>query len=80
MFLPGTCFKVLDAAEPGPHSRGYLLLRELSADEPDRDHAPFDDLAAAALRRAAEQWSTLTRRGVVGDAAIDRFGALPGLA
>lgn len=80
VFLPGTCFKVLDAAEPGPGSRGHLLLRELSADEPDRGHVPFDDLALSSLRRAVEQWAVSTPRSHVGSGTLGRFAVVPGLA
>jgi hypothetical protein len=80
VFLPGTCFKVLDAAEPGPESRGHLLLRELSADEPDRGHVPFDDLALSSLRRAVEQWAVSNPRSHIGAASMSRFMAVPGLA
>ena len=80
VFLPGTCFKVLDAAEPGPESRGHLLLRELSADEPDRGRVPFDDLALSSLRRAVEQWAGSGPRSHVGARTIGRFAAVPGLA
>ncbi|MET0495262.1 MAG: hypothetical protein ABW000_19245 [Actinoplanes sp.] len=80
VFLPGTCFKVLDAAEPGPESRGHLLLRELAADEPDRGHVPFDNLALSSLRRAVEQWAVSNPRSHVGSGTIGRFAVVPGLA
>ena len=79
VFLPGTSFKVLDTAEPGPGARGRLLLREVAADELDRDHLPFDDFTAAALRRAVEQWQAPGPPSVVGPAALHRFAAVPGM-
>ncbi|AGZ38808.1 hypothetical protein [Actinoplanes friuliensis] len=79
LFLPGTSFKVLDAAEPGSETRGHLLLRELSTDEPDRGHVPFDDLALSSLRRSVEQWARSTSQPALGPAATHRFTTVPGL-
>ncbi|MFI7602670.1 hypothetical protein [Actinoplanes sp. NPDC049681] len=78
VFLPGTSFKVLEAAEPGPGRRGRLVLRELSPDERDRGHVAFDDLTVPSLHRAAAQWGGpgSARPGV---AAVPRFSAVPGL-
>ncbi|MFI5935037.1 hypothetical protein [Actinoplanes sp. NPDC051494] len=79
VFLPGTSFKVLDAVEPGPDTRGLLLLRELSADEPVDGRVPFDDLALGALHRAIEQARTSGRVSPVGELSAERFLAVPGV-
>ncbi|NLU79873.1 hypothetical protein HCA58_16065 [Micromonospora sp. HNM0581] len=78
LFRPGTTFRLLAATEPAPDRRGRLLLRELAADEPDREHVPFDDLALASLRQSIPQM-TATRPGATpGAADLSRFGVLPG--
>jgi hypothetical protein len=75
LFRPGTRFKVLET------TRQRLLLRELSPDEPDRGHVPFDDLAASSLQRAAEQWTVSgSPTAALDPAAAERFGRVPGLA
>jgi hypothetical protein len=75
LFPPGTRFKVL---ETGP---GRLLLRELSPDEPDRGHVPFDDLAVSSLHRAAEQGAVPGASPARLDpAVVERFRRVPGLA
>jgi hypothetical protein len=75
LFPPGTRFKVL---ETGP---GRLLLRELSPDEPDRGHVPFDDLAVSSLHRAAEQGAMPGAPPARLDPAVaERFRRVPGLA
>ncbi|WP_067495039.1 hypothetical protein [Actinoplanes sp. TFC3] len=79
VFLPGTDFKVLEASAAQATGRGLLLLRELAADESAADRVPFDDLALGALHRAIEQARTSGRATSVGQAAADRFLAVPGL-
>jgi hypothetical protein len=85
LFVPGTSFKVLEAVAPGPGSRGRLLLRELAANEIDdsgrvaADPLSLDELATASLRRCAERWAETAPSTAVGEAALARFGALPGL-
>ncbi|WDZ83732.1 hypothetical protein [Micromonospora cathayae] len=79
LFPPGTRFKVLETAEPGPGRPGRLLLRELSADEPVREHVPFDDLALTSLLRSHDRWTATGRRSRVGRAAVTRFTRVPGV-
>ncbi|MFC0099192.1 hypothetical protein ACFFKH_16920 [Micromonospora marina] len=79
LFRPGTTFKVLAAVDPAPDRPGRLFLRELVADEPDRDHVPFDSLALTSLRQSIPQL-TATRHDATLDAAdLGRFGAIPGV-
>ncbi|GAA0804879.1 hypothetical protein [Spirilliplanes yamanashiensis] len=85
LFVPGTSFKVLEAVAPGPGTRGRLFLRELAANEIDEagkvaeDRLQLDELAAGSLRRCAERWAESAPASVVGEDALARFGALPGL-
>ena len=78
LFLPGTAFKVLQLREPADGERGRLLLRELTADEPDAaGRVPFDDLALAALYQRIERNTGLGTP--VPRAAASRFARVPGL-
>jgi hypothetical protein len=85
LFVPGTSFKVLEAVAPRPNSRGRLFMRELAANEIDasgqvaEDRRSLDDLAVASLRRCAERWAEAAPSSALGEAAVARFGALPGL-
>jgi hypothetical protein len=75
LFRPGTRFKVLETAQR------RLLLRELSPEESDRDHVPFDDLAVSSLQRAAEQWAVSgSPPAALDPVAAERFSRVPGLA
>jgi hypothetical protein len=85
LFTPGSRFTVLELTEPGPDTRGRLLLRELSPSEVDETGrvaaAPpaLTELATTSLRGAEEQWAAAPRTGRVTPAEAARFGALPGL-
>ncbi|MFD9959690.1 hypothetical protein [Amycolatopsis sp. NPDC058986] len=85
VFVPGTRFKVLEITEPGSDgTRGRILLRELAVSEVDESgrvdaRQALDELAITSLQRCTDRWATAQPRGVVGEAARGRFGALPGL-
>ena len=85
VFVPGTSFKILEMTDPGPkEKRGRILLRELSASEVDDSgrvdsRASLDELAITSLRRCVDRWAAAPARGAVGEAAVGRFGFLPGL-
>jgi hypothetical protein len=69
VFLPGTSFKVLRAAEDG--ERPVVLLRELSPSEDDR-RVPLDEIALQSLERSLALLTSSERDG--GGAAADRSG------
>jgi hypothetical protein len=84
LFVPGTQFKVLELNEPGPKSRGLIMMRELTARDLDDQgqgeavQRSFDELALTSMRREHESWSTAARSGT-DDGPATHFGALPGL-
>ncbi|GLY23751.1 hypothetical protein [Micromonospora sp. NBRC 101691] len=85
VFLPGTHFKILEAAEPAGDRRGTILLREIGANEIDDDgrvdqkRSSLDELAVTSLRRSLDRWAGADPRRRIGAASVSRFGALPGL-
>ncbi|MEV0327415.1 hypothetical protein AB0H63_13340 [Micromonospora echinospora] len=85
VFLPGTHFKILEAAEPAGGRRGTILLREIGANEIDDDgrvdqkRSSLDELAVTSLRRSLDRWAGADPRTRIGTASATRFGALPGL-
>ncbi|MFE0590092.1 hypothetical protein [Micromonospora echinospora] len=85
VFLPGTHFKILEAAEPAGDRRGTILLREIGANEIDDDgrvdqkRSSLDELAVTSLRRSLDRWAGADPRRRIGAASAGRFGALPGL-
>ncbi|XTZ13481.1 hypothetical protein ACQSSU_18295 [Micromonospora echinospora] len=85
VFLPGTHFKILEAAEPTGGRRGTILLREIGANEIDDDgrvdqkRSSLDELAVTSLRRSLDRWAGADPRRRIGAASVSRFGTLPGL-
>jgi hypothetical protein len=85
LFVPGTSFKVLELVEPAAGTRGRILLRELAAGEIDSsgrvdgNRASLDELALNSLRRHLDSWAEAKPEVRVTDAAVPRFGLLPGL-
>jgi hypothetical protein len=86
LFVPGTSFKLLDMAEPTPEGkRGFILMREIGANEIDNDgrvdpnRLSLDELAVASLRRCLERWADAEPRPRIGTASMGRFDTLPGI-
>jgi len=83
VFLPGTSFKVLSAAEGEDGPR--ILLRELSASEVGADgrvepgRVPLDDVALAGLAEAGERWRQEEATEELPASLRGRFGSPPGL-
>lgn len=80
VFLPGTRFAVLEAIEPGPATRGRLMLRELAPGEPEHGDATLDGPALSGLHQTLARWAETSVCTRVGADSIARFTLVPGLA